>query len=79
MMWFFWLPLFFVVPFFVIMLVRHGAGPGCGMHYGHGMYPTSVVPPQGPAGNDPVEIVRQRLARGEITPEQYNEIRRVLG
>jgi uncharacterized membrane protein len=36
-----------------------------------------VQVPNGQA--DPVEIVRQRLARGEITPEQYEEIRRALG
>lgn len=75
MMWFWIFPLF-LLPFAVIMLVRHGAGVGCGVHHGYGVYPAA---PQAPAGPDPVEIVRQRLARGEITPAEYEEIRRALG
>ncbi len=27
---------------------------------------------------DPLEIARERLARGEITPEEYEEIKRTL-
>jgi uncharacterized membrane protein len=72
MMWFFWLPLLFV-PFGLLVLLKHGAYAGCrGAH--------AVYRQPAEAGRvDPVEIVRQRLARGEITPEQYEEIRRTLG
>ena len=72
-MMFFWFFPLLLVPFVVIMLVRHGAGAGCGMHAHTG------VTPQGHPGVDPVEIVRERLARGEITPAQYEELRRTLG
>lgn len=72
MMWFFLFPLL-LVPLAAVMVWRHGTGAGCcGAHAGYHQ-PTD-------AGRaDPVEIVRQRLARGEITPEQYEEIRRTLG
>jgi uncharacterized membrane protein len=70
MMWFFWFPLVFVL----VWAFRRAEGPGyCGMSHTEG----HVQSPNGQA--DPVEIVRQRLARGEITPEQYAEIRRALG
>jgi uncharacterized membrane protein len=73
MMWFFWFPLL-AVPFLLMWAFRHGTGVGCcGMPHADG----HVQVPNGQA--DPVEIVRQRLARGEITPEQYEEIRRALG
>lgn len=72
MMWFFWFPLL-LVPLGLLMLWRHGAGVGCcGAH-------TEYRQPTDAGRVDPVEIVRQRLARGEITPEQYEEIRRALG
>ena len=28
---------------------------------------------------DPLRILRERLARGEITPDEYEEARRILG
>ena len=36
---------------------------------------------EGAAGtrSDPLEILKERLARGEITPEEYEERKRVLG
>lgn len=71
MMWMFWFPFLLVVP--AIMLWRHGTGAGCcGAHESHAQ-PTDAD------RIDPVEIVRQRLAHGEITREQYEEIRRTLG
>jgi uncharacterized membrane protein len=33
----------------------------------------------GPAGPDPLQIARLRLARGEITTAEFDEIRRVIG
>ena len=32
----------------------------------------------GRSGNNSVEIARQRLARGEITPEQFNDLKKAL-
>ncbi len=39
----------------------------------------SVGGGRGPSRVDPVEIARERYARGEITREQFEEIRRTLG
>jgi putative membrane protein len=35
--------------------------------------------PPGPRPDDPLEILRQRYARGEIDDEEYERRRRVLG
>jgi len=43
-----------------------------GAHEAH-----SAAPPS--AGLDPIEIARQRLARGEINTAQFDEIRRAIG
>lgn len=76
-MMFLWFPLLFLIPLVIWWAVRPaGAGMGCGM--GHAMQ--SHAPGTPPVGTvDPVEIVRERLARGEITPEEYEKIRRALG
>jgi uncharacterized membrane protein len=76
MMWFWFFPfvLLLLVP---LMFVRHLVDGGCcGMSPMHGNVPPQ---PSGPVGKDPVEIVRERLARGEITAAEYEEIRKVLG
>lgn len=77
MMWIFFFPFLFVIPFALFMMMRHGdAGVGCcGMPHST----TMQTPPAPPAGPDPVAIVRQRLAKGEITAAEYEEIRRALG
>jgi uncharacterized membrane protein len=68
-----WIPLL-LVPFGIVWLIRRDGDPACCAvtHATHAGTPT-------PGGPDPLDIARVRLARGEITPEQYNEIRRVLG
>jgi uncharacterized membrane protein len=76
----FWIPLLFIILWAFWRMARHGEvgmGAGCcGMtHNGHSAM--QGTPPAGQA--DPVEMVRQRLARGEITPEEYDIIRRALG
>ena len=77
MMWIFFFPFLFVIPVALFMMMRHGnAGVGC-CAMPHSM-PTQT-PPAPPAGPDPVAIVRQRLAKGEITAAEYEEIRRALG
>ncbi|HZL05194.1 MAG TPA: SHOCT domain-containing protein [Coriobacteriia bacterium] len=77
MMWLFFFPFLFVVPLVMFLTMRsgdHGVGR-CGMSH-----PTSMqTPPAPPTGPDPVAIVRQRLAKGEITAAEYEEIRRALG
>ncbi len=77
MMWLFWFPFFFVIPLGIFWLIR-GGHPGVGC-YGMQHSTSMQTPPAPPAGPDPVAIVRQRLAKGEITPAEYEEIRRALG
>lgn len=50
-----------------------GGGGGCcgGSHYGHYA--------QGSGREDAAEILRQRYARGEISREQYDQMRKDLG
>ena len=74
-MMFLWLPFLFLLPLGVIWMLSTGTAPGCcGMaHSGH-----ATTPGVG-AGSDPVDIARLRLAKGEITTAQFEEIRRALG
>jgi uncharacterized membrane protein len=45
----------------------------------HGQVAGGVVPPASPAGHDEaIAIAKRRLAGGEITAEQYEEITRTL-
>ncbi|MDO8986916.1 MAG: hypothetical protein Q7V14_01675 [Coriobacteriia bacterium] len=74
-MMFFWLPFLILVPIGVFWMLRSGTVPGCcGMdHSGR------VTTPGVGAGSEPIDIARLRLARGEITTAQFDEIRRALG
>jgi len=71
-----WIPLLFLIPFGFARMMRPSAvGDGC-----CGMNHSSAVAPQGgSSGSEPIEILRQRLARGEVTSAEYEEIRRLLG
>lgn len=70
-MMFFWF--LFLIPLAIFLVARPGAmAGGCCMPHA-----TQDQPPVTP-GNDPVEIVRQRLARGEITAAEYEQIRKAL-
>lgn len=70
-MMFFWF--LFLIPLAIFFIARPGwTVDGCCMPHA-----TQVQPPV-TQGADPVEIVRQRLARGEITAEEYETIRRAL-
>ena len=51
----------------VVLLVRWLGGPGHDRH----------APP--PPGKAPVDILKERFARGEIDKEEFEERRRVLG
>lgn len=71
-MMFLWIPFLILIVFLVWRPRADGGIAGCcGGHESHAQTPT-------PTGPDPVEIARQRLARGEITPSEFEEIRRVL-
>lgn len=53
----------------VILLVRWIGGPWVG-----------IQPPyQPPPGRTPLDILKERFARGEIDKEEFEERRRVLG
>lgn len=69
-----WIPLVLLIPFGIVWFMRRdGDLSCCGVtHASHTGTPT-------PGGSDPLEIARVRLAKGEITVEQFDEIRRVLG
>jgi uncharacterized membrane protein len=73
-MMFLWLPFLFLIPFAAIWMLRSGGDAGC-----CGMSHSGTAFPPGPTGPEPLDILRQRLARGEITPAEFEEIRRALG
>lgn len=72
-MMFLWIP-FLVLIALVMWRPRADGGMAgcCGGHESH-------TPPPASTGSAPIEIARQRLARGEITTTEFEEIRRVLG
>lgn len=72
-MMFLWIPFLFL-PFAVFWLLRPGMG--CGIGHVHGA-PYPGMPQR--SEPDAVEILRMRLARGEITAAEYDEIRAALG
>lgn len=74
-MMFLWLPFLLLIPFAMIWMMRSGNGGGmgcCGMDHSSSTHTPSA------GGLDPIEIARQRLARGEIDSAQFEEIRRVI-
>ena len=81
LMLFFGLLVFIGIILLVIWAVRSASGG-----HGHMMGAThtppmgGAVPPHGQVGHhEAVAIAKRRLASGEITPEQYQEIRKTLG
>jgi len=73
-MMFLWFPFLFLIPFAMMWMMRssNGGGVGCGMdHSGNSHTPSA-------GGPEPIEIARQRLARGEINTAQFEEIRRAI-
>ena len=68
-MMFLWLPFLFLIPFAIFFMV-----PPAGVTASQsGMQ----GPPSG-SGQDPLDIAAVRLARGEVSPAEYDEIRRAL-
>ena len=74
-MMFLWLPFLFLIPAALVWMAWSNAGTG-----GRGAR-MHALPVQASSANppDPMEIARQRLARGEINSAEFEEIRRVLG
>lgn len=68
-----WFPFLFVIPLAVLWVMRHDAGtPGCMNHTGHVQTPNT-------SNSDAMETARRRLAEGEITVDEFEVIRRVIG
>ena len=74
-----WFGMFFGVLFMVLLLVAVFGGfalvarwLGAPRHEGH-------LPQHSPPGRTPLDILKERYARGEIDKEEYEERRRVLG
>lgn len=67
-MWVFWILLLVGLAILIVLLVRLLGG---GMSTRHGAGP-------GEAANRPLEILRERYARGELTTEEYQERLRTL-
>jgi uncharacterized membrane protein len=74
-MMFIWLPFLFLIPLAVFWTMRPGTAP----HDGDQGRAWNAQTPARVAGPDPVEIARRRLALGEITTSEYQEIRRAIG
>lgn len=69
-MMFLWFPFLFVIPLAILWAVRHDEGAvGC---MNHVQTPTT-------SGSDAMETARRRLAKGEITVDEFEVIRRVIG
>jgi len=53
----------------VVLLIRWAGG----------QWPGTASPHQAPPGRTPLEILRERFARGEIDKQEFEDRRRVLG
>lgn len=72
-MMFLWIPFLLLCPLAMFLMMRGGMD--------HGPHPSNAGHDQMTAsgGPAPIEIARQRLARGEINTAQFDEIRRAIG
>ena len=74
----FWLLILVGVVLLVVWLARGGTHPSA--HPGtHPSMPGPMAPPTPPAHDEAMQIARKRLASGEITQEQFEELRKSLG
>jgi len=80
MMWGGWYGMVLGPLFFILVLLALFAGVALILRWigapGHGPHPTHHAPPP---GRTPLDILKERFARGEIDKEEYEERRRVLG
>lgn len=74
-MMFLWLPLLFLIPTALVWLASSNAQAGACRGGSHAM----PARPRGATQFDPIDIARQRLARGEVNTPEFEDIRRVLG
>lgn len=72
-MMFLWLPFLLLCPLAMIWMMRSGNAMG-----GHDVSHTGPMQTPSAAGPAPIDIARQRLARGEIDSAQFEEIRRAI-
>ena len=64
----------------LVMWAMRAARGGHGPMMMHGGHVSGPAAPQGAAGHhEAIAIAKRRLASGEITPEQYQEIIKTLG
>jgi len=73
MMLFLWLPLLLLCPLAMFLMMRSGNGMG-----GHDMGHAGQAQTPTAGGSDPIEIARQRLARGQINSAQFEDLRRAI-
>lgn len=73
MMMLLWLPFVLLIPFAILWMLRPAPAAGCCAPMQSQQSGTVSS-----AGLDPMDIARQRLARGEITTAQFEEIRRAI-
>lgn len=78
-MMFLWIPMLLIVLFLLLWGSRGGSSKAscCEAHNGH-EHATVGTPRPSSDGPSPIEIARLRLARGEITPEQFEGISKTL-
>ncbi len=69
-MMFFWVLVIVGVVLLIVWVVRAASGPGDGGYQGRS---------REPGRDSALEIARERLARGEIDPEEYERIKNALG
>lgn len=75
-MMFFWFFFVLAIPLFLFWMMRSQGGGGvgmgcCGSHAGHGSTAQS-------GQSDAVVIARERFAKGEISADEYETIRKAL-
>jgi len=74
-----WYGMFFGPLFMIVLLVAVIAGVGLvGRWFGAPWY-GAQPPHHAPPGRTPLDILKERFARGEIDKEEFEERRRVLG
>jgi uncharacterized membrane protein len=72
-LFFFWLVLLAAVGLLIFWAIRQS-----GHHHNGAPLPPGAVPPTHPTHDEAMAIARRRLAAGEITPAEFEEIRKAL-